>query len=312
MRRCLLLPVGGLTLFVCASDSPGAAQEAEEPSSEAPEEEGAATADVAPADVAPADVAPAEAAPAEVAPAEAGPDEAPSGSATEVTVAEASGDAPVAEPEDGESGPKLAVVLVGDPDERLRSWASRVEEALSPAFERPFDPMLRSALRGGLGDPEDGFAEVRRERRRLGLSEAEDVPVLVRLGRRAGAVAIAVVRRGAEGPELVVLDVRHASFFEGSLVLSDTSPARVRRFVGPRARSSSRGAAALPPVSAPAAATEPDPEGEGEEDEPDFFERYWPYGAALVLLGAFVAIIAATASTDGGDQPVLRFVPGGR
>ena len=90
------------------------------------------------------------------------------------------------------------------------------------------------------------------------------------------------------------------------------SQTRLRRISASGTPSASNAARTKRPVPTPApdGATEGDPEE--DEDEPDFFERYWPYGAAIVLLGAFIAVIAATATTDGGDQPVLRFVPGGR
>jgi hypothetical protein len=208
------------------------------------------------------------------------------------------------------------VVLVGDPDPRMRDLARRVDRALAPALRRPFDPGLRAALRGEPGD-DDGLGEVRRERRRLGLGEAHDAPVLATLGRRAGAVAVAVVRAGDEGPELVVLDVRAAQFFEGALPLSaSVTPERLAGFVGRRARVSQRGAAGAapvpPPEAAAAAAATPPPAEDEPEEEPGFFEQYWPYMVAAVLLGGMIAAIAATSAADSPDQPVLRFVPGGR
>src|SRR5690606_3020975 len=89
-----------------------------------------------------------------------------------------------------------------------------------PKQPRPPDPGLRAALRGEPGETDDGLEEVRRERRRLGLEEDRDAALLSALRRRAGAVALAVVRADTEGPEVLVLDVRNAAFFEGELALA--------------------------------------------------------------------------------------------
>ena len=209
--------------------------------------------------------------------------------------------------------PKVVVVIVGDADPELRAAASRVEASLaaSPRLRLPADPRLRGALLGEEGASDDGLAEVRAERRRLGLSEASDVPVLATLGRRAGAVAVVVVR-ASPAPALVVLDVANGAFFDGELGLAAAGDEQIAIFVARRARASSRGAAgpeAASGASAPEAATEPDPE---RPREPDFFERYWPYGVAALLLGAMITAIAVTSATAGQSPPVLHFRPGGR
>ena len=210
---------------------------------------------------------------------------------------------------------KIAVVLVGDPDPALRTLAARVDASLSSPLTRPFDPGLRRALRGEPGEDGDGLSEIRRERRRLGLGETADAPILAQLGRRAGAAAVAVVRVGDEGPELVMFDVRAGAFFQGALALEPELPeARITRFVLRRARVSARGAPS-PAEAAQAQAERPDPLAptpEEEDGEPDFFEQYWPYFVAALLLGGMITAIAVTSSADAPDQPVLRFVPGGR
>ena len=69
------------------------------------------------------------------------------------------------------------------------------------------------------------------------------------------------------------------------------------------------------PQAAQAQAERPDPLAptpEEEDGEPDFFEQYWPYFVAALLLGGMITAIAVTSSADAPDQPVLRFVPGGR
>ena len=126
---------------------------------------------------------------------------------------------------------------------------------------------------------------------------------------------VAVVRVGDEGPELVMFDVRAGAFFQGALALEPELPeARITRFVLRRARVSARGAPS-PAEAAQAQAERPDPLAptpEEENGEPDFFEQYWPYFVAALLLGGMITAIAVTSSADAPDQPVLRFVPGGR
>ena len=214
-----------------------------------------------------------------------------------------------------EQAPKIAVVVTGDPDEALVAAARRVERAIEGRLRVPFDPGLRAALRGEPGEDDDGLEGVRRERRRLGLEEDRDASLLSRLGRRAGASAVVVVRAGAAAPEVLVLDVRNAAFFEGELALAaDVPDARVARFVERRASVSARGGelpgSAVPsPTEAAAAATAPTPE---QPAQPDFFEQFWPYLVAGLLLVGMITAIVLTSTAPGSDQPVLRFVPGGR
>lgn len=208
--------------------------------------------------------------------------------------------------------PKVAVVVVGDPDDHLRGLARRVDDALEPTLRRPFDPGLRAALRGEPGEAGDGLDEVRRDRRRLGGAEATDAPVLAALGQRAGALVVGVVRATADGAELVVLDVHHGAFYQGALPLeASTEPGRITRFLHRRARAAAH-VEAIDPASV-AAQSPPDetPEEPEEDDEPDFFEQYWPYMIAALLLGGMIAAIVAVQASEQPTQPVLRFVPGG-
>lgn len=210
---------------------------------------------------------------------------------------------------DASEAPKVAVVVAGDPDEALRDAARRVERSVSPRLRLPFDPGLRAALRGERGEADDGLEEVRRQRRRLAVDEPADAPLLASLGRRAGAHVVAVVRAGETAPELVVLDVRNAAFYEGTLALSgDVSDARIARFVGTRARAAARGTPSeRPPPPASAATSTEQP-----ARQPDFFEQFWPYFVAGALLAGLLIAILVTSATAGSDQPVLRFVPGDR
>ncbi|MCB9597506.1 MAG: hypothetical protein H6719_32595 [Sandaracinaceae bacterium] len=270
-----------------------------EPAPEAPPQ--APTAEASPtegdAPAADADVPP----PPDAEPASEGPSsEEPSSEAT-----------PAATPADA---PKVAVIVVGDPDDRLRALARRVDASLEPTLRRPFDPGLRAALRGEPGESDDGLEDARRERRRLGGAEATDAPLLSSLGRRAGALVVGVVRATTEGGvELVVLDVHHSAFYEGALALDDSiEPERVVSFLRRRARAAAHVESITP--EAVAAAVTPDPaaeEPEEEEDEPDFFEQYWPYMVAALLLAGMITAIIATQATQQDSVPVLRFTPGG-
>src|SRR5690606_23725623 len=136
---------------------------------------------------------------------------------------------------------------------------------------------------------DDGLEEVRRERRRLGWGEARDAPILAALGRLAGARAVAIVRAGDDGPEVLVLDVANGAFFEGALALRGASDARIARFVGARARAAGR--AAPPPEQAARAASEGATEGPPEPQparQPDIWEQIWPYLVAGGLLAALL------------------------
>lgn len=223
--------------------------------------------------------------------------------------------------------PKIALVVVGDPDSALQDGATAIESALTSegSFRLPADSALSLALCGHPGEPEDGFDHVRRERRRLGLGETSDAPILQRLGRLAGAILVVAVRQGASGPEAVTFDVNRGQFFEGALTLPATESQLVA-FLTPRARAAQRSTtqtATVSPVSpAPAEAEIPEhnmssappaavtPAEGAAPEERDWFEENWPYFAAgALLVGAIVFVVVA--ATDGDDPPpMLRFQPG--
>lgn len=217
--------------------------------------------------------------------------------------------------------PKIALVVVGDPDEALQESAAELERVVMSdgSFRLPADSSLSSALRGLPAQTEDGLGHVRRERRGLGLGESNDVPILARLGRMAGAVLVVAIRHGTQGPEAVAFDVNRGQFFEGSLTFPVVRE-QAFAFISARARAALRNDTVSPapdsltepsasPVSpAPAGAiTAVDP---AAEREPDWFEQNWPYFAAgALLIGATIFVVVA--ATDGGDPPpMLRFQPG--
>lgn len=230
--------------------------------------------------------------------------------------------------------PKVAVVVVGDADARLRAAAVRVEDAVVGGGLRVAEDVgLRGALRGEPAPTEDdGLASVRRARRALGLSEAEDAPNLARLGRMAGAALVVVVRADAHGGlEAVALQVAASQFYEGALDAEQTAPERLARVLGRRARHAAQatsavtatGAAAAHASSAaaphgpassaratpaPGAATSPD----APPAERSFLAKSWPYLVAGALLAGCVTyvVIDQTSGNEPAQTPVLRFSPG--
>jgi len=137
------------------------------------------------------------------------------------------------------AAPKVAIVVVGDADARMRATAVRVEEALiaGGALTLASDLGLRAALRGEAAPAEDdGLGSVRRARRALGLGETEDAPNLARLGRMAGAALVVAVRAdGRGGIELVTLQVAAAQFYAGALDAERSTAERIARAVERRA-----------------------------------------------------------------------------
>lgn len=220
--------------------------------------------------------------------------------------------------------PKVVVVIAGDPDPLLLAAAREIEArlAVSEAVRLPSDPALRATLRGEAGADDDGLEEVRRERRRLGLGEASDAPILQRLGRRAGAVAVIVVRASPDGAQALALDVRTAQFFEGALDMTAPDPETIVPFVSRRARLAARGSVAAAAETAgvsdvqdgPAATTAAPGATEAHEDDGqdagEWFEENWPYFAAGGLLAAAIVFVAVTATQGDTPPPMLRFQPG--
>ena len=224
--------------------------------------------------------------------------------------------------------PKVALIVVGDPDTALQDAASRVRESVTGLARFPSDPALEAALRG-VHSTEDGLDRIRAERRSLGLDEAADVPTLARLGQLTSSDVLLLVRNDGLGPALLVFHVRHSGFLVGTLFLPEASAAQIHRFVQQRigdprpasdpeaagsattvttaANTGETNAAAIQPVQvAEAASSSP-----AEEDDATWFERHWPLLAGGALL---LGVIVWFAWPDGDETapPTLSFVPGGQ
>ena len=213
-----------------------------------------------------------------------------------------------------------AIVLVGDANSDALRDVVRTENALTPVVAFPADATLRRSLMGGEGET---IPSVLRDRRALGASEAEDVPLLVSLGDRSDAHVMVVVRRRAGARELVVFDVAHGAFFNGALRIEEASDEAIATFVRTRAEAARTtlrepvptvrvaelneteravsAAIAPPAVAAPAVVA-----------QPDWFEQNWPYLVVGVLAaGAAAFVIVYATDNQSTQQPIFRFQPGG-
>ncbi len=267
------------------------------------------------------DAVPSSAAPAGAEVETASPEVAatPDVAATPSIASEAATTTPVT-PADSEI--RVAVVLVGDPNDEARAMAERVEAAVRDHLVVPSDAALRASLVGASGD--DLIAPVVRDRRSLGGTEREDVPLLASLGDRADVVLLLVVRARAGARELVGFDVRHRAFFEGSVALDgDLEATRIVRFARSRGRAALSGEAlsASSTAELEARAIERDHSQaaeairsgarDGEEHEPEWIEVNWPFLVAGALLAGAAAFVIVYTANDSDPVPMLRFRPGG-
>jgi hypothetical protein len=215
--------------------------------------------------------------------------------------------------------PKVAIVVVGDPDAPTVAAATELDALLASESRVtvPSDPAMRAALRGEGHD--DGLDELRSERRRLGLGESRDLATLTLLGELVSADLVLVVRAQHGAYQVTAFDVLRRSFYDGELAISPIDADATRHFVIPRARRAARplaeGEVSAPPPTGPdlspeavAAATTADPP---REHEPDFWEQSWPYFVAGALLVAgIVFVVVGTTNNNASPQPVLRFQAG--
>jgi hypothetical protein len=220
----------------------------------------------------------------------------------------------------GDASIRVAVVLVGDPNDTARDAAARIEGAVRETFALPSDAALRASLVGVTEG--ELIAPVVRDRRALGGTEREDVPLLAALGDRADVVLLLVVRTRAGNRELVAFDVRHRAFFEGAIDLeAELEAARVVRFVRSRGRVALSSRPLTPEATAELearalgaqtdAAIREAAGGDEPADEPEWIELNWPYLVAGALLAGAAAFVIVYTTNDSSPVPMLRFRPGG-
>jgi hypothetical protein len=221
--------------------------------------------------------------------------------------------------------PKIAIVIVGDPDPATLAAVTALEAAVAsdPRVTMPTDPAMRAALRGeGEGD---GLDEVRAERRGLGLGEEHDATPLTVLGEVASADLVIVVHTAHGATHATAFDVLRRAFYDGELELVPLDE-HAADFVARRARRAARPLADGETTHPPPAETAPstttpsvDPqlavaaEAAAHTDPVlDFFSQNWPYFAAgALLIGGIVFVVLATTSSNSVPPPVLRFEAGG-
>ncbi|MEM7434985.1 MAG: hypothetical protein AAF436_07520 [Myxococcota bacterium] len=215
--------------------------------------------------------------------------------------------------------PKVAVVIAGDPDERIRDIAGKVQtECVDAGLRTPADPALRAALIGGPGTADDGLSGVRSVRRSLGVNPRKDLGSYKRLGSITGADALVVLRR--EGTvKLEVFDVSAAQFYEGMLDTATTTPTERGEYIELRAKTAQARWTEPPIVVAepPEASAVSVAVGTAEVtpvDEPakkKWIKKAWPYFiVGALLVGGVTYIIVDQRRTNDPGPPLLRFRPG--
>ena len=123
--------------------------------------------------------------------------------------------------------PRIAVVLEGDPTPGATAAAEGLETALLASEEvaQPSDPLVRAALRGNTGAPDDGLDAVRGLRRRIGWSQDADREALASLAGRLALAAVVVVHVG-DAPVARVYDVTARRYFAGEAAIDEAPPQR--------------------------------------------------------------------------------------
>jgi len=218
-------------------------------------------------------------------------------------------------------GPRVAIVVSGDPSQAATDSVSRLEASLASTAELtlPSDEATRTALRGvprDPGAPDDGLDELRGLRRRLGITADGDRDVLDTVGARL-ELAVVVVVHGATQPTAKVYDVSEHRFFTGEAALDASSLDSARQFVVARATAAERrrlapapeataeAAAQTPTTTAAPATAAPTPERR------PFMRRNWPFFVAgALLVGATTYFIVQRNQTD-TSPPVIHIRPGG-
>ena len=236
-------------------------------------------------------------------------------------------------PAKAEAPPKVAIVVVGDPDRRILEAASRLEVWLD-ADEHTTevsDPSLRQALLGQTQEG-DGLDSLRGRRRSLGLDEPTDLHTLQAVGAAAGSDLLLTLRLRGGAIECEAFDVRAGAFFEGRIAVAESADDELERFVVPRANAAARrterqlsrpservvsqndeAPAQVDPPLETAASPEKKAARPESTDDPvmRFLRRHWPYFVAGALAATAGTILVVTGLSPDPAPPQLLFRPGG-
>lgn len=216
--------------------------------------------------------------------------------------------------------PRVATVLVGDPEPARRARAAELDARLERVgLRRLGDPAMRAALLGDVRE-DDGLERLHAARRRL-LFEDDPGEALRDLGARLRVDALVVVR-AAEPLRIAVFDLAAGAFYEDEPTLDDLDAAAafVRRAARAAARRASSPQASAPsPAEAAAAAsstaaTETPAATAADTHRPArrWLKSNWAYlvGGALLVGVVTGFIVRGRRQDDDALPPILRFQPG--
>ncbi len=214
--------------------------------------------------------------------------------------------------------PRVATVLVGDPEPVRRARAAELDARLGGVgLRRLDDPAMRAALLGDVHE-DDGLERLHAARRRL-LFEDDPTEALRDLGARLRVDALVVVR-AADPLRLAVFDLAAGAFYEDEPTLDDLDAAAafVRRAARAAARRASAPQASAPSPAEAAAASSGAATGTPAATAADtrrparrWLRSNWAFlVAGALLVGVVTGFIVRGRRQDDDPPPILRFRPG--
>jgi hypothetical protein len=214
--------------------------------------------------------------------------------------------------------PRVATVLVGDPEPVRRARAAELDARLGGVgLRRLDDPAMRAALLGDVHE-DDGLERLHAARRRL-LFEDDPTEALRDLGARLRVDALVVVR-AADPLRIAVFDLAAGAFYEDEPTLDDLDAAAafVRRAARAAARRASAPQASAPSPAEAAAASSGAATGTPAATAADtrrparrWLRSNWAFlVAGALLVGVVTGFIVRGRRQDDDPPPILRFRPG--
>lgn len=214
--------------------------------------------------------------------------------------------------------PRVATVLVGDPEPVRRARAAELDARLGGVgLRRLDDPAMRAALLGDVRE-DDGLERLHAARRRL-LFEDDPAEALRDLGARLRVDALVVVR-AADPIRIAVFDLAAGAFYEDEPTLDDLDAAAafVRRAARAAARRASAPQASAPSPAEAAAASSGAATGTPAATAADtrrparrWLRSNWAFlVAGALLVGVVTGFIVRGRRQDDDPPPILRFRPG--